>query len=149
MRIVLQRVSRASVAVGGKKPVCIGAGYVLLIGIGQDDSEKDIDFLVNKIINMRLFENADNKFDKSLKDIDGDVLIISQFTLFADYNQGRRPYFGEAADPKMAKELYEKFIDEFKVKYDKKKVKSGVFAAKMAVELINDGPVTMILDSKF
>jgi D-tyrosyl-tRNA(Tyr) deacylase len=139
MKIVLQRVKSASVSIEGKNISAIGKGYILMLGIAKGDSEKDIDYL---------FENAKSKFDKDLKDVRGEILVISQFTLFADTRKGRRPSFTKAETLKRAKELYEKFILKLKESYDPDKVKAGVFAAKMLVEISNEGPVTIILDSK-
>jgi D-tyrosyl-tRNA(Tyr) deacylase len=147
MKVVLQRVKSASVSVEEKKVSEIDKGYVLMLGIAKADEAKDIEFLINKIIDLRLFENSDEKFDKDLKEVDGEVLVISQFTLFADMSKGRRPYFGEAEKPKKAKEIYGEFVEKFKEIYEEEKVKSGVFGAKMLVEISNDGPVTIILDS--
>jgi D-tyrosyl-tRNA(Tyr) deacylase len=148
MKIVLQRVKSASVSIEGKNISAIGKGYILMLGIAKGDSEKDIDYLADKVINLRLFENAKSKFDKDLKDVRGEILVISQFTLFADTRKGRRPSFTKAETLKRAKELYEKFILKLKESYDPDKVKAGVFAAKMLVEISNEGPVTIILDSK-
>lgn len=148
MKIVLQRVSKAAVHVEGRIVAEIGAGYVLLLGIASGDSQRDIEYLVPKISNMRLFENQQNKFDKSLIEVKGAVLIVSQFTLFADYSKGRRPFFGDAAEPQLAEELYNQFIKHCESEIGVPKVKSGVFAAKMDVSLVNDGPVTLVLNSR-
>lgn len=148
MKVVIQRVQKATVQVGLKEIAKIDKGYVLMLGVAKNDADKDIDYLVEKIVNLRLFENKENKFDKDLSDVNGEVLVISQFTLFADCSKGRRPYFGDACCPKEANNLYEKFIKRFKDVYDPSKVKSGEFAAKMLVEIYNDGPVTIVLSSR-
>jgi D-tyrosyl-tRNA(Tyr) deacylase len=147
MKIVLQRVKKASVEVNDKVIAKIGPGLVLMLGIAKGDSGKDIDYLAKKIVKLRIFENNEEKFDKELKDINGEILVISQFTLFADCSKGKRPYFGGAEEGKRARELYEKFVEKLKEIYDSEKVKSGQFAARMLVEIHNDGPVTIILNS--
>jgi D-tyrosyl-tRNA(Tyr) deacylase len=118
-----------------------------MVGIARKDKEEDIYRMAEKIIKLRLFENEENKFDKELKDVNGEILVISQFTLFADCSKGKRPYFGQAEEPARANELYERFIRKLKTIYNASKVKSGKFGAKMLVEIANDGPVTIILDS--
>lgn len=145
MRAVIQRVKRASVTIEGKKYSEINQGYLVLLGITHNDSEKDIKYLKDKILNLRIFSNSEGKFDYSIKDIKGEILIVSQFTLYADSRKGRRPDFTQAAKPEIAKKLYLEFIEE--IKKENIPVKTGVFGAEMEVELINDGPVTIILDS--
>lgn len=147
MRVLIQRVKNASVRINDNEIAKISHGLVLMLGIAKGDAEKDIDYLADKIVKMRIFENKDAKFDKELKDVQGEILVISQFTLFADCSKGRRPFFGEAEEPERAKDLYEKFIGKLKAIYDSEKVQSGHFAAKMLVEIHNDGPVTIILSS--
>ena len=145
MRTVIQRVSRASVKVKNKIIGRIGRGLVVLLGVGEGDTEKNWQKLAEKIIQMRIFENKGGHFDKSLLDVGGEVLVVPQFTLFADTSKGRRPFFGQAAKPGIAEKLFEKFTEILKEKGVK--VEKGQFGAKMEVELVNDGPVTIILDS--
>ena len=145
MKLVIQRVKKASVKVNNKIIGRIDQGLVVLLGVGKKDTEKEVSILVDKLSQLRLFVNKENKFDKSLLDIAGEVLVVPQFTLYADTSKGRRPYFGSAAKPKIAKPLFEKFVEILKEKGVK--VEKGQFGAKMEVELINDGPVTIILES--
>ncbi|MBL7150794.1 D-tyrosyl-tRNA(Tyr) deacylase [Candidatus Microgenomates bacterium] len=145
MKLVIQRVKKASVKVNNKIIGRIDQGLVVLLGIVEKDAEKEVRILVDKLSQLRLFVNKENKFDKSLLDIAGEVLVVPQFTLYADTSKGRRPYFGSAAKPKIAKPLFEKFVEILKEKGVK--VEKGQFGAKMEVELINDGPVTIILES--
>ena len=146
MRAVIQRVSKASVKVNDKVVGEIGKGLLVLIGVGKDDNEKDISYMAEKIVNLRIFEDENGKMNKSLLDIKGEILIISQFTLYGDCRRGRRPSFTDAASPDKGKEYYEKFVKEVK-KYGVN-VQTGIFQAMMEVELINQGPVTILLDSK-
>jgi len=148
MKVVIQRVNKASVSIDGEITAQIKKGLLIFVGIMKGDSDKVLHTLADKIIKMRVFENAKLKFDRSLRDVDGEILIISQFTLFADYSKGRRPFFGEAEESKKAKKLYEQFIAVLKELYNTEKVQAGVFAAYMQIESENDGPVTLILDSK-
>jgi len=150
MRLVIQRVKKASVKVDGKIVGQVGQGLVVFLGVGKKDKKIKNEKLkmknfAEKIINLRIFEAKNSYFDKSLLDIAGEVLVVPQFTLYADTSKGRRPYFGSAAKPKIAKPLFEKFVEILKEKGVK--VEKGQFGAKMEVELINDGPVTIILDS--
>jgi D-tyrosyl-tRNA(Tyr) deacylase len=147
MKAVIQRVANAQVTVDEKIVGKIEKGLLILLGIGKDDSDEDIDYLVRKIIHLRIFNDTDSKMNLSLKDIDGDVLIISQFTLYADTKKGNRPSYIQAAQPIIAKNLYEKFLHDFEKEFDKK-IQEGIFGADMKVELLNDGPVTIIIDSK-
>ena len=147
MKAVIQRVANAQVTVDEKIVGKIEKGLLILLGIGKDDSDEDIDYLVRKIIHLRIFNDTDSKMNLSIKDIDGDVLIISQFTLFADTKKGNRPSYIQAAQPIIAKNLYEKFLHDFEKEFDKK-IQEGIFGADMKVKLLNDGPVTIIIDSK-
>ena len=146
MRVVLQRVSEANVRIDGKVHGKITSGLVLLLGIEQNDNNEDIDWLLNKIVSMRIFPDAEGKMNLSLEEIQGELLIISQFTLHASTKKGNRPSFIKAARPETAIPLYENFIHEAKHKVAK--VATGEFGADMKVQLINDGPVTIIIDSK-
>lgn len=145
MKAVLQRVSRAAVHIDGSLHSQIGNGLLLLLGIHRDDGEDEVRRLVEKIINLRIFEDKSAKMNLSLQDIGGEMLIVSQFTLYGDCRKGRRPGFSAAAPPAAAEMLYEKFIAE--VKRAQIATATGVFGAHMQVELINDGPVTLILDT--
>ncbi len=147
MIVVVQRVSEAGVTIGGILKGKIKAGLMVLIGIGHEDTEEDADWLCKKIIQMRLFGDADAKMNLSIKDIDGELLVISQFTLHASTKKGNRPSFIEAARPEKAIPLYEKFISLCKTELGKD-IKTGEFGAHMQVSLVNDGPVTIFLDSK-
>jgi D-tyrosyl-tRNA(Tyr) deacylase len=147
MKTVLQRVNKASVLCKNIKVSSISRGYLLFLGIKQGDNEKDVEFLASKILNLRLFENNVNKFDKSLLDVKGELLVISQFTLFADYSKGRRPFFGKAEGGEKAEFLYNYFINVLKKCYNEEKIKSGRFGEHMVVKITNDGPVTIILES--
>ena len=145
MRAVLQRVSRAKVTVDGETTGEIGAGLLILLGVGSEDVEADALYLVEKIVNLRIFDDEDGKMNRSVMDIAGEILVVSQFTLYADTRKGRRPSYLVAAAPEEANRLYEFFVGEAR-KYVTK-VGTGRFQAMMDVELINNGPVTIILDS--
>lgn len=145
MRAVVQRVSRASCTVDGNIVGAIEKGFVVLLGIGRDDNEEDLQFLANKIIQLRVFEDNEGKMNLSLKEVGGSVLLISQFTLYGDARKGNRPSFIDAAAPHLAQELYQKMADRLRTEV---RVQTGVFQAMMDVELVNSGPVTILLDSK-
>jgi D-aminoacyl-tRNA deacylase len=145
MRAVVQRVSRASVETGGRVTGRINRGLVILLGVARNDTEADAAWLAGKCAHLRIFDNAAGKFDRSLLDVGGQALVVSQFTLFGDCRRGRRPDFLEAAEPVLAETLYERFnafLRELGVF-----TATGVFRAMMDVELVNDGPVTLILDT--
>ena len=146
MKFVIQRVSRASATVRGKVIGRIGQGYLVLVGVGQGDTKEDADRLMRKMIGLRIFSDENGKINKSLKDVGGELLLVSQFTLYADCRHGNRPGFTEAGDPQAAKELYEYVIES--CRKDVPVVEQGEFGAEMQVELINDGPFTIILDSE-
>lgn len=146
MKSVIQRVKSASVEVDGKIVGRIGRGLLVLLGIGQGDTEEDIRWMVEKIINLRIFEKEDGKFDESLLDIRGELLVVSQFTLYGDASKGRRPSFSDAMGTKEAREFFEVFVKKAREKVGK--VETGIFQASMDVHLVNDGPVTLIVDSK-
>ncbi|MCI8363585.1 MAG: D-tyrosyl-tRNA(Tyr) deacylase [Eubacterium sp.] len=145
MRFVIQRVKHASVVIDGKVLGEIGRGLLVLIGIGQDDNEKIADKMVQKLVNMRIFEDLDGKTNLGLKDVEGELMLISQFTLYADCRKGNRPSFTAAGAPDMAELLYE-YI-KGRCAEEVLSVKCGEFGADMKVELLNDGPFTVILDS--
>ena len=147
MRAVIQRVSNASLSIDQKIYSQINHGLLVLIGIEEEDNKTDIDWLSNKIINLRIFNDEDGKMNLSVKDIDGEILIVSQFTLHANTKKGTRPSFIKAAKPQTAIPLYESFI-ETTSNLIQKEVKTGVFGANMKINLTNDGPVTITIDSK-
>lgn len=145
MKVVIQRVSEASVTIDEKIVGQIGQGLMLLVGVGPEDTQEDLDYAVRKIINMRIFSDADDKMNLSVQDIKGSILSISQFTLYADTKKGNRPAFTGAAKPDMASDFYDQFnatLAEYLP------VEKGIFGADMKVSLVNDGPVTIILDTK-
>ena len=147
MRVVIQRVSQAEVEVAGKIIGRIGTGLLILVGIENTDTQVDIDWLVHKIKNLRIFDDEQGTMNKSLLDVQGEVLIISQFTLHAKTRKGHRPSYIHAAKPEIAIPLYEAFIQKFKENFAQK-VATGKFGAMMNVSLINRGPVTIIIDTK-
>lgn len=146
MRVVVQRSKRASVTVAGEVTGQITKGLVLLVGVTHEDTQKDAAYLADKIANLRIFEDKDEKMNLSLMDVGGEILSVSQFTLYGDCRKGRRPNFMDAARPDQAVELYEIFNSLLREKGIR--VETGIFGAMMDVELINDGPVTLIVDSK-
>ncbi len=145
MRIILQRVKEASVKVEGDVIAQIGKGALVLLGAGKEDSEHDVEYLVDKIVNLRIFEDEEGKMNLSVIDSGGEVLIVSQFTLYGDCRKGRRPSFDKAAPPDIAEDLYELFVE--KIRERGVKVETGKFRAMMDVHLVNWGPVTLMLDS--
>lgn len=147
MRVVIQRVSQASVYIQNKIHGEIGNGLLILLGIENEDTIDDIQWLTNKIVNQRIFSDENGKMNLSLLDINGEALVVSQFTLHASTKKGNRPSFIKAATPQIAIPLYKKFIEELSKKLQKP-IKTGQFGADMQVSLINDGPVTIIMDSK-
>ena len=145
MRAVVQRVSRASVTVDGEVTGQIGTGFMVLLGVSEEDTASDAEYVANKIIGLRVFEDDDGKMNLSLQDVGGQMLVVSQFTLFGDCRKGRRPSFITAARPEKANELYEKFVEL--VRGQGIHAETGVFQAMMDVELLNQGPVTLLVDS--
>lgn len=146
MRVLVQRVKSSSVTIDGVVNGAVGTGLTILVGVTHTDTEAEAKYLAEKCVNLRIFEDEAGKMNRSLLDINGEALIISQFTLYGDTTQGRRPFFGDAARPEIAEPLYEKFI-EF-VKLYGVNVATGIFGADMKVEIINDGPVTLMIESK-
>ena len=144
MRFLIQRVKKAQVDVNNKTVGKIDNGFLVFIGITHKDTKEIADYLVKKLINLRIFEDEKGKMNLSLNDVKGSILLVSQFTLYANCLEGNRPSFTEAAKPDFANELYEYIIDECKKKNDK--VQTGIFGADMKIELVNDGPVTIILE---
>jgi D-tyrosyl-tRNA(Tyr) deacylase len=147
MRIVIQRVSEASVKIEGKIISAIEKGFLVLLGIETEDTSADADYLIQKLINLRVFSDAEGKMNLSLTDVNGDLLIVSQFTLHASTKKGNRPSYIKAARPEQAIPLYEYFLSKTKSQFNGK-VLSGEFGADMKVALVNDGPVTILIDSK-
>ena len=146
MRAVVQRVSRAKVTVEGSIVGEIGSGLLVLLGVGKDDVREDADHLVQKIVGLRIFEDADGKMNRAVSEIGGKVLVVSQFTLYGDVRRGKRPSFDAAAAPEQAHELYEYFVEQ--VRAAGLHCETGQFQEMMDVELVNAGPVTILLDSK-
>ncbi|HEY6334083.1 MAG TPA: D-aminoacyl-tRNA deacylase [Blastocatellia bacterium] len=146
MRTIVQRVSTARVEVEGRVTGEIARGILVLLGVGQADTEADADYLADKIVNLRIFNDPEGKMNLSLADIGGKALVVSQFTLYADVRRGRRPSYTDAAEPKTANRLYEYFVS--RVRTLRIPTETGVFQAHMQVSLTNDGPVTIMMDSK-
>lgn len=146
MKLVAQRVKEATVTVDGEIRGAIGPGILVLLGVHKEDTQDKVDWFVNKLLNLRIFEDENGKMNLSVKDIGGNVLIVSQFTLYANSSRGRRPDFIEAAPPEIAEPIYERFVEKVGVTLGK--VQSGMFGAHMDVSLVNDGPVTIILEEK-
>ncbi len=145
MRCVVQRVKEASVTVAGETVGKIGPGYMVLIGVSVEDTEKDVRYMADKVPNLRIFEDAEDKMNLSLKDVGGEILAVSQFTLYGDARGGRRPSFIAAARPEAANELYEQLVASWREQGIH--VETGRFRTHMEVGLVNDGPVTILLDS--
>ncbi len=147
MKAVIQRVSKASVTIENKETANIKQGLLILVGVKDTDNPEDVIWLANKIVNLRIFSDAADKMNLSIKDIDGDVIIVSQFTLHASTKKGNRPSYSKAAKPETAIPLYESFVAQVE-KNLSKKVQTGEFGAYMQLDFVNDGPVTIIIDSK-
>lgn len=146
MRAILQRVESARVTVGGEVVGSIGEGLLVFLGCGEDDRDEDLDYLVDKTVHLRIFADDEGRMNDSLLDVGGQMLVVSQFTLYADTSRGRRPSFVKAMKPGPAEQMYERFVDRV-TEYDIE-VETGVFGAMMDVELVNDGPVTIMIDSR-
>jgi len=147
MRLVLQRVSSANVAIEGKEVAKISKGLLVLVGIGKDTNEMEMKFLAEKVINLRIFQDDAGKMNLSVLDVKGEILLVSQFTLYADCRKGRRPSYTDAASPDDAKKMYERFVEILKEIYPYR-VESGIFQAMMDVNLCNTGPVTIVLNGE-
>lgn len=147
MRIVIQRVTRASVSIEGRVESAIEKGMMVLLGVGYADTDDDIDWLVKKTINLRIFDDSEGVINLSVKDVKGSILVVSQFTLMASCKKGNRPSYIHAANPDVSIPLYERFCQRLS-EWLGKPVSTGVFGADMQVELVNDGPVTIVIDSK-
>ena len=146
MKALLQRVTRASVRVDGETAGEIGPGLVVLVGVAQEDTEEDASYLVNKIVNLRIFDDSQGLFNLSAQDVQASFLIVSQFTLLASTRKGRRPSFANAATPEVAEKLFNYFVEQTRA--TGLKVETGKFRRQMLVEILNDGPVTVLLDSE-
>ena len=147
MRVVIQRVTSASVVVDNNSVANIGIGLLILVGIEAADSQEDIDWLVSKIIKIRIFEDENQVMNNSIQDISGDIIVVSQFTLHAATKKGNRPSYIKAARPEIAVPLYENFNRKLELEFGRK-IQTGIFGADMKVSLLNDGPVTILIDSK-
>jgi D-aminoacyl-tRNA deacylase len=147
MKVVIQRVSEASVTIEGKVNGAIEKGLMILVGIETEDTQEDLLWLCQKIVNLRIFDDADGVMNRSLLDVGGNILVISQFTLHASTKKGNRPSYIQAARPEISIPLYEQFVEQLKLLTDQK-IQTGIFGADMKVALVNDGPVTIIIDSK-
>ena len=146
MRAVVQRVLRASVSVDGECVSRIGPGLCVLLGVGEGDAERDADWMADKLVNLRIFEDEEGRMNRSLLDVGGAALLVSQFTLYGDCRKGRRPSFVEAAAPEEGRRLYDYFVQ--RVEAHAVETACGVFGAHMGIDLLNDGPVTLILDTR-
>jgi D-tyrosyl-tRNA(Tyr) deacylase len=148
MRALIQRVKRSSVTVSDRVHSSIGKGLLVLLGVKQGDSEEEAAYIAEKCAALRIFDDAEGTMNLSVRDVDGEVLVVSQFTLYGDTRRGNRPSYSDAASPQIAEPLYEKFVSEMKRLVGSQKVQSGIFRAMMDVELVNDGPVTVLIESK-
>lgn len=146
MRAVVQRVDEAAVVVDGKTIGSINKGLLVLLGVGEEDNEKDLDYLVDKILGLRIFQDENDKMNLSLMDVKGELLVVSQFTLYGDARKGKRPSFSSASTPDIGNKYYKEFVK--KARGFGVETQTGVFGAHMEVKLINNGPVTILLDSK-
>lgn len=144
MKVLLQRVSRAEVRVGGESVGAIGRGHLLLVGFTDGDGEEELEWMADKIVGLRVFPDEKGRMNRSLDDVGGSLLVVSQFTLYGDTKKGRRPSFVGAAEPEVAIPLYERFVGVLRARVDE--VRTGTFGAMMDVELVNDGPVTLLLE---
>ncbi|MDN4166520.1 D-aminoacyl-tRNA deacylase [Cytophagales bacterium LB-30] len=147
MIAVIQRVSSASVEISGQRVATIGRGFLVLLGVGNEDGEEDVQWLAQKVANLRVFSDAQGQMNLGIQEVQGDIIVVSQFTLHASTKKGNRPSFIQAAKPPVAIPLYEAFVAKLE-EFTQKKVQTGEFGADMQVALVNDGPVTIIIDSK-
>ncbi len=148
MRALIQRVGNADVKIESKTISEIKKGLLVLISVSATDDEKDAKYLAEKCVNLRIFEDAQNKMNLSVKDVDGSILVVSQFTLYADTRRGNRPSFTNAAPPEHANQMYKIFVENLKLLMGSEHIKTGVFGAMMNISLVNEGPVTILLESK-
>ncbi len=147
MRVIIQRVKNASVSVGGKQISSIEKGFLILVGIEDVDTKEDVEWLTQKIVNLRVFDDENGIMNKSVVDVDGEILVVSQFTLFASTKKGNRPSYIRASKPDFAVPMYQQFCEKLTQLFGKE-IKTGIFGADMQVSLLNDGPVTIIIDTK-
>lgn len=147
MRVVVQRVKNASVSVEGKQISSIEKGFLILVGIEDVDTKEDVEWLTQKIVNLRVFDDENGIMNKSVVDVDGEILVVSQFTLFASTKKGNRPSYIRASKPDFAVPMYQQFCEKLTQLFGKE-IKTGIFGADMQVSLLNDGPVTIIIDTK-
>ena len=147
MRVVVQRVKHSSVTINNEIKSAIGKGLMILVGIGEADTQEDIDYIVKKVVNLRVFDDAEGIMNLSVQDIKGDILLVSQFTLMASTKKGNRPSYIRAARPEISVPIYETLIKAFETTLDRE-IRTGEFGADMKIDLLNDGPVTIIIDSK-
>lgn len=147
MKIVIQRVSESSVTIDGKIHSSITEGMMILVGFQEEDNSEDIDWIIHKVLNLRIFDDENGIMNKSIVDIDGEIMIISQFTLQASTKKGNRPSYINAAKPEVSIPLYNSFLEKIELSFGKK-IKSGIFGQEMKVSLINNGPVTIVIDTK-
>lgn len=147
MRVVLQRVSEGAVTVDGNEVARIGHGYVILLGVKTGDGPEDVTFLADKCANLRIFEDAQGKMNLGIRDVGGEAIVVSQFTLYADARKGNRPAFSLAAPGAVAEPLYEQFVARLRAALGEQTVRTGVFGAMMKVHIVNDGPVTVMIES--
>jgi D-tyrosyl-tRNA(Tyr) deacylase len=148
MKALIQRVRRCSVSIDGVERSSIGVGVLILLGVKKEDTESDSAYLADRCAALRIFEDEQGKMNLSVKDVHGEAMVVSQFTLYGDTTRGNRPSYGAAAPPELAEKLYESFIRHLRTSLGEAKVATGVFRAMMDVELINDGPVTVVVESK-
>ena len=148
MRALIQRVKRSSVTVNGQVHGSIGKGCLVLLGVKQGDGEGDALYVAEKCAALRIFDDTEGKMNLSVRDVEGEVLVVSQFTLYGDTRRGNRPSYSDAAPPQIAESLYEKYISEMKRLVGSQKIQCGMFRAMMEIELVNDGPVTVMIESK-
>jgi len=148
MRALIQRVRRCSVTIGGVEHSSIGSGMLILLGVKQQDTEEDSAYLAERCAALRIFEDSQGKMNLSVRDVAGAVMVVSQFTLYGDTTRGNRPSYSSAAPPELAEKLYESFVSHLRTLLGPEKVAVGVFRAMMDVELVNDGPVTVTVESK-
>lgn len=148
MRALIQRVKRCSVSINGALHSSIGRGILILLGVGQTDGSDDAAYLAERCAHLRIFDDAEGKMNRSVREVQGSALVVSQFTLYGDTRKGNRPSYAEAAPPDVAEKLYNEFVSHLRRHVGAEKVETGVFRAMMEVELVNDGPVTVLLESK-
>lgn len=148
MRALIQRVRRCSVSIDGKLHSSVGSGMLVLVGVKQTDQETDAEYLADRCVALRIFEDPQGKMNLAINDVGGSAMVVSQFTLYGDTRKGNRPSYSEAAPPEQAEALYEHFVRRLRLSLGDEKVSTGVFRAMMDVELVNDGPVTVIVESK-